>query len=291
MSVITTINANDRVTDSRAVLNTNLANLNADKVETLANLGLTQTAVAYNNAAVNSPTAGEKAALAGGGALGTPSVSNKYVTETFLSASGTPTTQIFTASGTWTKPAGLKYAVVEVQAGGGGGGATETSVGQGGNGGAGGGYVKKLYASSALGATVVITIGAGGAGGATGTNPGAAGNTTTFGSLLTGALGGGGGLASNSGLVASTGGGATGGDVNIIGEGGNPHASSLYSGRGGSSVFSKGGRSVGVNAGGIAGINADGYGGGGSGALRISGSSVTGGNGSAGVIIVTEYYS
>ena len=56
MSVITTINANDRVTDSRAVLNTNLANLNADKVETLSNLGLTQSAAAYNAVAVAGPT-------------------------------------------------------------------------------------------------------------------------------------------------------------------------------------------------------------------------------------------
>jgi len=85
MSVITTINATDRVTDSRAVLNTNLANLNTDKIETLANLGLTETALAYNNAVTNSPTVGEKAALVGGGVLGTPSVSNKFLTQESLS--------------------------------------------------------------------------------------------------------------------------------------------------------------------------------------------------------------
>lgn len=47
MSTITTINATDTIADSRAVLNTNLANLNTDKVESLADLGIT-TATAAN---------------------------------------------------------------------------------------------------------------------------------------------------------------------------------------------------------------------------------------------------
>lgn len=51
MATITTINATDTLADSRAVINSNLANLNADKVETLADLGLTESAADYNAAA------------------------------------------------------------------------------------------------------------------------------------------------------------------------------------------------------------------------------------------------
>lgn len=47
MSTITTINAGDNVADSRAVINTNFSNLNTDKVESLADLGIT-TATAAN---------------------------------------------------------------------------------------------------------------------------------------------------------------------------------------------------------------------------------------------------
>lgn len=51
MSTITTINSTDVVATSRAAINTNFTNLNNDKVETLADLGLTRTASEYNNAA------------------------------------------------------------------------------------------------------------------------------------------------------------------------------------------------------------------------------------------------
>lgn len=48
MSTITTINATDTLANSRAVINTNLANLNADKAETLADLGVTASATEVN---------------------------------------------------------------------------------------------------------------------------------------------------------------------------------------------------------------------------------------------------
>ncbi len=53
MSIITTINPGDVVANSRATINANFAALNADKAETLADLGLTNTAANYNAAASN----------------------------------------------------------------------------------------------------------------------------------------------------------------------------------------------------------------------------------------------
>lgn len=93
MSTITTINGSDKIKDSRSVINANFANLNADKAETLTDLGVTSSAGAIDNAVTNSPTANEKAAMSGGGYLGTPSAANKFLTEdsvtisTFLLAS------------------------------------------------------------------------------------------------------------------------------------------------------------------------------------------------------------
>ena len=48
MADITNIQADDRVKDSRAVINTNFDNLNTDKVETLSDLGITITAAEVN---------------------------------------------------------------------------------------------------------------------------------------------------------------------------------------------------------------------------------------------------
>lgn len=63
MSTITTINGNDVVRNSRAVINANFNALNTDKVENLAGLGITKTASEINS---NLPSATEKAAFAGG---------------------------------------------------------------------------------------------------------------------------------------------------------------------------------------------------------------------------------
>ena len=87
----------------------------------------------------------------------------------------------FTASGTWTKPAGLPddtMVTVEAWAGGQGGGNNNNS-----RGGEGGGYSIAMFRLGDLPATVPIVVGAGGAGGSG--VVGAAGGSTTFGSLLT----------------------------------------------------------------------------------------------------------
>lgn len=125
--------------------------------------------------------------------------------------------QVFTASGTWTKPSTAN--IVQVIAIGGGGGGGSGRCGQantsryGGGGGAGGGSIRNLYIPAALlGSTVSVTVGAGGTGGAAQTladsngNAGGAGNPSLFGTYASaqGGTGGGGGT-SAVGTVATGG--------------------------------------------------------------------------------------
>lgn len=105
----------------------------------------------------------------------------------------------FTASGTWTKLAGLKRVLVTcVGAGGGGGSGRQDIAGTnrfGGGGGGGGAIVWRQIAASDLTSTVAVTVGAGGTSGAAqatissnGNNGGAGGNTS-FGALVVAAGG------------------------------------------------------------------------------------------------------
>ena len=92
-------------------------------------------------------------------------------------------TQVFTANGTWTKPAGTRMVEVECLGGGGGGGGADCSDSVSwavGGGGAGGGYCRALFLASGWGATVSVVVGSGGAGGASTGGNGAAGGTSTF---------------------------------------------------------------------------------------------------------------
>lgn len=188
---------------------------------------------------------------------------------------------------TWTKPTGLKYAVIESQAGGGGGGGNTTDATASGGGG-GGGYVRELIAVASLGATETITVGAPGIPGVQGGGAGGTGGNTTFGAHHT-ASGGVGGAAETTG---GAGGAATGGDVNVKGgTGGTGNTGATageLGGTGGNSFYGFGGSggngSVGDASAGT------GYGGGGGGA-GSDGSDRQGGTGTPGIVIVTEYYS
>jgi len=125
--------------------------------------------------------------------------------------------QVFTSSGTWTKPVGITKVIVEVVGGGGGGGGTEASSNKAGSGGGGGGYSRKIIDVSAV-TSVEVTVGAGGSGGAAGANDGSTGGTSSFGAYCS-ATGGTGGIRAQSGVAPAAGNGGLGsnGDINIKG--------------------------------------------------------------------------
>ena len=182
--------------------------------------------------------------------------------------------QIFTSSGTWTKPADAKQVFVEVYGAGGGGSSGPNYDDNGwfpGCGGAGGAGFSKTFSAGDLTATVTVTIGAGGAGGAAQTttafkNAGATGGSTTFGSYLR--VGGGSGGSGGNGSAGGTGGtvGATdfdGGTSYALDFQGNssetPRRSSLYGGGYGGKVLANSGYSGGdILVGGLGGAGGGG---------------------------------
>lgn len=204
-----------------------------------------------------------------------------------------PTVQIFTSSGTYTKPAGLVVAIVEVCGGGGGGGGSTNASATAGGGGGGASTRTRLLAS-AIGATETVTIGAGGAGGNTAGSNGSAGGTSSLGVLATaaGGAGGSGATVATTPYLGGLGGASGTGDVLFNGEPGgtglNAAAGNGFSGNGGGSTMGGGGR--GVVSGGLSGNAGVQHGGGGSGAFGSGAGGTVGGAGFAGVIIVTEYY-
>ncbi len=216
--------------------------------------------------------------------------------------------QTFTTSGVYTPTVGMRFATIEVCGGGGGGGGADTSGG--GNaapatGGGGGGYGRKTVNAATIGVSQTVTIGAGGAGGAAGPNNGTTGGTTSVGAIVTATGGTGGNGAANvyaalgaynAGVAGGVG---TSGDINANG-GYSQQSAAMnapgfggfgFSGAGGSSIFGSGAPSVpGINAAGSAGIAGVVYGGGGSGAITINlGVAAAGGDGAAGIVIITEY--
>lgn len=127
--------------------------------------------------------------------------------------------ELFTASGTWTKPAGVNTAYVTVVGGGGGGGGrghyNNAVSGTGGN--AGGVAFKVVDVSNVN--TVAVTVGGGGAGGGNNHAVGGTGGTSSFGSYVS-ATGGSGGYGGNTVNAALNriGGIGSGGTWNIRGD-------------------------------------------------------------------------
>jgi hypothetical protein len=201
-------------------------------------------------------------------------------------ASGFSNLVVFSASGTFTIPAGITKIKATIVGGGGSGGGANGVVA--GGGGAGGGAAIKILSGLTSGNTLSVTIGAGGTGTSSAGNSGgttslASGTQTISTVSATGGAGGSGHTFSNT--EGSLGGVGSGGDLNIRGG----------AGQGGGSG-SSGGWGVGCGGGSILGGGAPGrlftaasggaYGGGGG--SPINSVTANGGNGAAGVLII-EY--
>ncbi len=130
--------------------------------------------------------------------------------------SGLASQQVFTSSGTWTKPTGITTVKVIVTGGGGGGGSEGNSHGdESGPGGAGATAIEVIDVSSV--SSVTVTVGAAGAGSSGQPSSGGTGGTSSFGSYCS-ATGGEGGVQGDSGDTSGgSGGTATGGDINLNG--------------------------------------------------------------------------
>jgi len=261
-----------------------------------------------NNPAGNPLYITSLANLTAGSTVPTPTAgdnSTKIATTAFVATaigSSTPISTVavqkFTASGTYTPTAGMKFCIIECIGGGGGGGGVTGGSGQimTAGGGGSGGYSRTRATAATIGASKAVTIGAGGAGGPTGTSNGSAGGATSLGAICI-ANGGAGGQYTQTGVQSGAGGaGGTAGTGDIAASG-SPGGSGFYNtstgvqykgGQGGSSAF--GGAAAALPASGGAGASAGPYGGGGGGASDpAAGNAYAGGSGSAGIVFVTEY--
>lgn len=214
--------------------------------------------------------------------------------------------QTFSSSGTYTPTTGMVDCIIEAVGGGAAGGGAATTTFSVGSGGGNGEYRMGRFTAAQIGASKAVTIGAGGAG-VIG-DAGSDGGTTSVGALIS-AIGGKGGivLSSNTnsymthpGGVGGTGG--TGGDLSFDGADGgfctiySPLGLPEYviSGMGNSGPFTGGAPPVTVVDGAVVqsedGNDATGFGGGGSGAIDyVNSTAQTGGDGSSGLVKITEY--
>lgn len=212
------------------------------------------------------------------------------------------TRQVFTSTGTYTPTAGMIYCdIIAIGGGGAGGGAAITGAGTSsiGAGGGSGEYAVGTFSAASIGASKAVTIGAAGT-----ANAGAAGGNggnTSVGSTLISANGGTGGGASSASTNISVLGGAggtggTGGDYRTPGIPGGYGYTSVpssfnWTGAGASSPIGSGAINILGNATTATGNAALGYGSGGSGAVNWinQGAAASGGAGTKGIVIVTEY--
>jgi hypothetical protein len=215
----------------------------------------------------------------------------------------TPTIDRFTADGTWSKPSGLRWVKVKVQAGGGGGGGsqdTASSEGSCGGGGGGGGYAESLILASDLASTVTVTIGAAGTNGSGAV--GGDGGNSSFGTHVT-ANGGKGGVIAGPSSGAEWATGGDGGSAAVVT--GSGYASTGDDGGFGiiqdSVILARGGEGGGSRMAGRqrpsnttnnVGFSGQSYGGGGSGANSSDTAGVdrAGGAGAVGIIVVENFF-
>lgn len=131
---------------------------------------------------------------------------------------------VFTGSGTWTRPSGVRYIKVMVQGAGGGGSGHGES-------GAAGGHAQEVINVTSV-SSVYVTVGGGG-GGTYYSGAGGNGNTSSFGNYCSAS--GGAGANRNNQHSGGVGGVGSGGNINVYGGGGRPHHT--YSSCGGDSFW------------------------------------------------------
>ena len=206
------------------------------------------------------------------------------------------TRQVFTSTQTYTPTAGMVYVDIICLGGGGAGGGCAATNGisySAGTGGGSGEYAQGIFTAAQIGASKVVTIGAGGTG-VNGTTGNAGGNSSV--GVLISAFGGGGGTQTGAQTIAlqiygpAGGTGGSGGDFRTPGQYGAfaladiNHAASA--GLGANSQYGAGGNGT-INTTGGAAL---GYGAGGGGTGNgQSQPAQTGGAGTAGLVICTEY--
>lgn len=226
-----------------------------------------------------------------------------FVTGAVGTVAGKVYRQVFTGNNVYTPHAGLVKALIECYGSGGGGGGLTSNTGWivESAGGGSGGYSSTLALAATIGASQVVTIGAFGAGGAAGNNNGADGGDVSVGAICV-AKGGKGGQFTQAGVQAGLGGlgGVAGtGEVAATGQAGfngwvlNTTAGTSRASNGGSTAVGGGGRGPIRSIAGISnGVAATGYGGGGSGAASLdNATTASGGDGTAGIVIITEFCS
>lgn len=183
-------------------------------------------AVDYTSTVVTGamPVAKGGTALSSVGAANTVLRTNSAGTGLEFAAVGFSSMQVFTSTGTWNRPTGIRYIKIKCQAGGGG------ASGHGESGGAGG-YSEKILDVTSI-SSVAVTIGGGG-GGVVYSGPGSDGGTSSFGAYCS--AGGGHGANRQNQHSGGVSGVGSGGDLNMHQGGGGAHHHNF--GPGGTSHF------------------------------------------------------
>lgn len=195
--------------------------------------------------------------------------------------------QVFTASGTFTVPAGITEVDVEVLSAGGGGGGVSGTSNRVAGGGAGGSYARARVTGLTPGANIAVTVGTGGTGASAGAGAGNAGGSSSFGAHLSCAGGGAGRTEAINFQESEAPGAVTGSSyIEVLGVRGfgSSTANGAYS-KGGDSFYGRG--PLNLDAAGENGNAGTSPGAGGGGGCNGTGTTArAGGNGANGLVIV-----